>query len=272
MSAQSASDNSELQYSGSGGITQFYFGNGFLLTENLSVGVAASFLHGAIDRRETITSGYAFGTEVASVTYVNQGKLDFGLQYVFPIGDDNSLTIGAVYNNRLRLNTSYETAIYQSQDTLASDKTSIDDYVLPQKFGSGVAFRTNQSTLTFDLSYEQWSQAKLEDDLKLRNTRRASAGYQYRADDSGSFLNGVVFRTGGYVQENPLILKNTTFRDWGLTVGIGLPVSNGRNALNLSYSYNRSGTLEKNLISQQSHIFALDITFRDLWGIRRKFD
>lgn len=270
--SQRAGSSQGLQYIGSGGVSQYYFGNAFQLTKNLSLGVTASFLHGSIDRREIVTSGFAFGTEVNNTTAVRQGKLDFGLQYSIPMGTDQSLTIGAVYDNRLRLNTSHQMAIYQSTDTIAADKTNIDDYVLPQKLGSGIAFQSNQSIFTFDLSFQQWSKARLEDDLKLRDTRKLAFGYQYRGDGSESFWNGVVLRTGGYVQENPMILQNTTFRDWGVTVGIGIPVSNRRNSLNLSYSFNRSGTLEKNLITQQSHIFALDITFRDLWGIRRKFD
>jgi hypothetical protein len=268
-----AADNSTGdQYSGSGGVSEFYFGNAFQLTKNISVGVTASFLHGSVNRREIVTSGLAGGTEVSSITYVNKGKLDFGLQYMIPMGTDNSFTIGAVYNSRLSLDTREEMTIYHKQDTLASDKTNVDDYILPQKIGSGLAFQHKQSLVTFDITYQQWSKGKLEDDLKLRDTRRVSFGYQYRGTSAGSLWNGVVLRTGGYLQENPIVLQNTSFRDWGVSVGLGLPVSNGRNALNLTYSYNRSGTLEKNLINQQSHIFALDITFRDLWGIRRKFD
>jgi hypothetical protein len=260
-------------YTGSGGVTQFYFGNGFQITKNLSLGVTAAFLHGSIDHKETITSGAALGTQVSNLTAINKGKLDFGFQYQFFLGTNNSLTIGGVYNSSLRLNTSNLLSIYQQTDTLDSQKTKIDDYVLPQKVGSGISFQTLHSTISADVSYQQWSKANFESGLRLRDTRRASVGYQYRGGKSGdSFWNGVVVRAGGYMQQNPLILQNLSFSDWGVTFGLGIPVSNGKNAINLSYSYNRTGTLEKNLIQQQSNIFALDITFRDLWGIRRKFD
>jgi len=271
-SSQTIGDNSSLQYSGKGGVTQFYFGNGIQVTKNLSVGVTASFLHGSIDRVETITSGYALGTQLSNLVAVNKAKLDFGLQYVFPIGTDKSLTIGGVYENRLRLNTSSQMTILQQFDTVAADTPPVDDYILPQKSGGGIAFQTLQQLFTVDVSYQEWRRARLEDNLKLRNTRRASFGYQFRGDPRNSFWAGFTFRAGVYVQENPLVLQKTTFTDWGATVGIGLPVSNGRNSLNLSYGYNQTGTLANNLISQQSHIFTLDITFRDLWGIKRKFD
>jgi hypothetical protein len=272
-SGRAIGDNSTSEYIGDGGVTQFYFGNGFQITKNLSIGATASFFHGSIDRKETITSGLALGTEVSNYTYINRGNIDYGLQYQFFLKNDRSITIGAVYNNKLRLNTSQQTTVYQRNDTLSSNKTDVADYVLPQKFGGGIAFQTKQSMFTVDLSYQQWSKGKLEDGLKLRDTRRMSVGYQFRGSKSAdSFWNAVVFRTGYYVQENAMILQQTPFTDWGTTFGVGIPVSGKRNSLNLSYSYNHSGTLERSLIQQQSQIISLDITFRDLWGIKRKFD
>jgi hypothetical protein len=271
-SGRGIGDNSSLAYLGSGGVTQFYFGNAFQVTKNLSIGATASFYHGSIDRKEIITSGLALGTQVNNSTYINKGSFDYGVQYQFFLKKERSITIGAVYNNRMRLNTSQQTTIYQLQDTLSNDKKDVADYVLPQKFGGGVAFQSKQSTLTFDVSFQQWSNGRLEDLLKLRDTRRASAGYQFRGSAGESFWNGFVFRAGYYMQQNAIVLQQTSFTDWGVTFGVGLPVSGKRNSLNLSYSYNHTGTLEKSLIQQQSQIISLDITFRDLWGIKRKFD
>lgn len=137
-----------------------------------------------------ITSGLALGTEVNNSTYINRSSFDYGLQYQFFLKKNRSITIGAVYNNRLRLNTSQQTTIYRQRDTLSNDKQGVADYVLPQKF-------------------------------------------------------------------------------WG---GVGIPVSGRRNSFNLTYSHNHSGGLENSLIQQQSQIISLDLTFRDLWGIKRKFN
>lgn len=271
-SGRGIGDNSTLAYLGSGGVTQFYFGNAFQITKNLSIGATASFFHGSIDRKEMITSGLALGTEVNNSTYINRGSFDYGLQYQFFLKNNRSITIGAVYNNRLRLNTSQQTTIYQQRDTLSNDKQDVADYVLPQKFGGGVALQSKQSTFTIDVSYQQWSNGRLEDRLKLRNTRRTSFGYQFRGGGTESFWSGVVVRAGYYMQENAMILQQTTFTDWGVSFGVGIPVSGRRNSLNLTYSYNHSGTLENDLIQQQSQIISLDLTFRDLWGIKRKFD
>lgn len=271
-SGRGIGDNSALAYIGSGGVTQFYFGNSFQITKNLSIGATGSFFHGSIDRKEMITSGLALGTEVNNSIYINKGTFDYGLQYQFFLKKDRAITIGAVYNNRLRLNTSQQTTVYQQRDTLSKANLAVADYVLPQKIGGGVAFQSKQSTFTVDVSFQQWSNGRLEDRLKLRDTRRASVGYQFRGAGGESFWNGFVFRTGYYMQENAMILQQTTFTDWGVTMGVGIPVSGRRNSINLTYSYNHTGTLDKGLIQQQSQIISLDVTFRDLWGIKRKFD
>ncbi len=271
-SGQGIGGNSSLEYLGSGGVTQFYFGNAYQITKNLSVGATASYFHGSIARREIITSGLALGTEVSNNVYINRGNIDYGLQYQFFLKNERAITIGAVYNKQLRLNTSQQTAVYQQNDTLSNSKTDVADYVLPQKFGGGLAFQTKRSTLTADVSYQEWAKGKLEDHLKLRNTRRASIGYQFRGSSMESFWGGVVVRAGYYVQENAMILQGISFTDWGATFGVGIPVSAKRNSINLSYSYNHSGTTDKSLIQQQSQIISLDVTFRDLWGIKRKFD
>jgi hypothetical protein len=273
QSSRLAGDNSSVEYEGTGGVSQFYFGNSFQITKNLSIGVTGSYLHGSIDRKETITSGLALGTQVNNQIYVNKGMLDFGLQYQFFLGESRSLTIGAVYTDKLRLNTSGRQAIYQQNDTLASTKNNIADYTLPRKAGAGISFQAKQSTFTADVSYQEWANAKLETGLQLRNTRRGSIGYQYRGDATGdSFWGSMIFRAGGYMQEDAIVLQKTPFNDWGFTLGIGIPVSGKRNTLNLSYGFNHTGTLEKNLIQQQSQIISLDLTFRDLWGIKRRFD
>lgn len=273
VSGRRLSENSTLQYSGSGGVSQFYFGNGFKITKNLSIGITGSFLHGSIDRNETISSGLGTNTQMQNSTYITGGNLDFGLQYQFLLKNDRSLTLGAVYDDPLTLRTYGDRYIFQASDTISSENISLGDYILPAHYGVGISFQTPRSTITGDVSYRDWSKAHLDDGLILRSTRRLSFGYQYNGNPGADgYLGSVILRTGGYIQENYLVLENVPFTDWGVTFGIGLPSANNRGIINLSYSFNQSGTVANNLISQQAHVIALDLTFRDLWGIKRRFD
>lgn len=136
-----------------------------------------------------------------------------------------------------------------------------------------VAYRSQRSTIASDLKLKNWSNAQLDQGLALQNTARLSIGYEYKGNPkSEKYLGIIALRSGVYTQNNYFVLKNTPFREWGFSLGAGLPISSNRGMLNLSYNYNRTGTTEKKLIEQSAQVFMLDIIFRDLWGIRRKFD
>ena len=141
------------------------------------------------------------------------------------------------------------------------------------KIGGGISYQTRRSTISADVTFSEWSRAKLEEGIRLRNTLRYSIGYEYNGDDeSDIYWKNIQLRSGVYLQDNYLILNKSTFVDWGFSLGLGLPFNGNRGLVNFSYNYNQSGTTSNGLIRQQANVFVLDFTFRDLWGIRRKFD
>lgn len=262
-------------FSGSGGISQVYFGNAFQITRGLSIGVDGSYLFGSIDKNESIVSGYGSGTTLLKKVTANKLKADFGMQYSFRMKKDRSLTLGLVYNPQVKLNTKAERMLLRTNegDTTARAKVDVDDYVLPQTFGAGLSFQTPRSTLAVDVRYQEWAKATLENNVDLRNTTKTSFSYTYEGNPKGEkFWDFVQVRTGLHFQNNYLKLDEGSFNDWGFSFGLGLPVRQNLGTINLSYHYNRSGTTTSGLIEQHSNSIVVDFTFRDLWGIRRKFD
>lgn len=268
-------EGSSVTYSGSGGISQFYFGNAFQINRNLSIGIDGSYLFGSIEKDETITSGRGSGTVLKNKVNANRLNAGFGAQYAFFIAKGRSLNFGAVYTPKVRLNTESERMLIGAidDDTTFSENLNINDYILPYSVGAGISYQTKRSTLAFDFTYKAWSQAVLDNDAKLQNTSRFSVGYTNEGNSNGeSYWDFVQFKAGFHVQNSYLVLDNTSFNEWGVSAGFGLPISGNRGTINLSYHYSQSGTLQNDLIKQQSNIIVLDFTFRDLWGLRRKFD
>jgi hypothetical protein len=266
-----------VQYTGQGGLTQAYFGNGFQLTKNFSLGFNAAYIFGSIEREETVASTSISGLRLEDNTYINKPSIDFGAQYAFFLRENKELTFGATYATHVNLNTSSTKSIFQylatSEDSLYTEEVEVDDYILPSQIGFGVAYQLPRSTFAADLKLKNWSNAQLDKGLTLQNTARFSFAYEYKGNPkSEKYLNAVALRSGFYTQNNYFVLKNTPFREWGFLLGAGLPISGNRGTLNLSYNYNHTGTTEKKLIEQNAQVFMLDIVFRDLWGIKRKFD
>jgi hypothetical protein len=267
-------EGSGVSYSGTGGFSQFYFGNSFQVTRNLSVGVDGSYLFGSINKNEFITSGYGSGTVLKNSVSANRLKTDLGIQYSFFLDKKRSVNFGFTYGHKVRLNTKSEMMLIGSQgDTTASDEADIEDYVLPSALGAGISYQSRRSTVAIDLKYTKWSEATLEDHIGLRNTSRLSFGYTYEGNPNGlTYFDFVQLKTGFYIGNNYLLLADASFDEWGLSAGVELPIAGNRGTINISYHYNRSGTLQGGMVREQANMLMVDLTFRDVWGIRRKFD
>jgi hypothetical protein len=268
------SELTDVNYTGKSGLTQFYFGNGFQITKNLSVGANASYIFGSLQKEESIIAGRSYGLNLKNRIFLNNLNMDWGAQYSVKL-KKNSINIGLTYGNKVSLNTSGEVKAYEAfgRDSLFTKSLSLNDYVLPSQLGAGLAFQSPRSSIVFDYKFKNWEEAQLDDGVKLQNTHRISAGYEYKGKPtSEKYIDGIALRTGFYTQNNYLVLNNRPFDEWGFTLGTGLPLNGNRGTLNLSYNFNSTGTKEKGLIQQQSTVFVIDVVFRDIWGIRRKFE
>ncbi len=270
-----ADESSTITYNGNGGLSEFYFGNGYQVTKNLSLGATVSYIFGSLEKTETIASGTGAGIGVTNKIRGYKLTGDMGAQYSIFLSKNRSVSIGLTYNPRFRMNTDRDVTAHESftADTLWTEELDQRDYILPERIGSGLSFQTQRSVYAVDVTYSGWSKARLEDGLNLRNTMRFSLGFEHKGSgDADSYLQNIQLRTGFYVERNYLVLSNTTFNDWGFSLGLGLPLFENRGIINLSYNFNRSGTINNNLILQRADVFVLEFTFRDIWGIRRKFD
>jgi hypothetical protein len=260
---------------GEGGLNQYYLSTGFRITDQFSIGGSFTLIAGSIRKKETVTSGDGSGIVVESKTVARRASWDVGAQYTHSFNKKRSLTIGTTFSPSIQLNTRKDFNVYQAfgQDTLFTEDGEINDYKLPQAFSGGLAFNTKRSLLAVDYRYSDWKTGYLDDQTRLRATSRLSAGYNYKGNPDGErYLDFVELRTGLYFEENYLVIRNNTFTDWGVSVGTGVPFNSGRAMLNLTYSYNVTGTRSANLISQRANVFSIDIVFRDLWQRRRISD
>lgn len=263
-------------YSGSGYTNKVYWGNAFNITGNLSVGVNAGLLFGSVNRSESVSSTYN-SDELTLTNRIHARKMtiDFGAQYKFHLPGKRTLSAGVIYDHGVTLyGNSTINLISGDADTLKTYTGNTIQYKLPRSVGAGISLTTEKSLLAADVRFRQWSEAGYSDRTEsYRDTWRISAGYhRYGTLDAESIIKRLQFSAGAYVQDYNLKLRDTVLPNYGFTLGLALPVMEGRSTLGLSYGYDRFGTQENDLILQQSHRLSLDITIRDIWGARAKYD
>ncbi len=269
-------ENVNYTYEGSGTISQLYWGNSIDVIKNLSIGVNLSYLFGSLSKNESINALTPSGILILeNKITANKFDIDAGVQYKINLRKHKALVIGLVADDGVSFNARQKNYLFDgSLDTLNTSTGTKLNYVLPASLGVGLAFQTRRSIVAGDLNFENWSEADFpEEETIFSDTWKFSAGYMYKGNpEAMSYLGSVSLRTGFYVQNYYLRLKENDLPSWGMTFGLSLPVFDNRSSINLTYSFDQLGTLQDGLILQRSQKIMLDVIVRDFWGRRRKFD
>lgn len=300
-------------YEGSGGVNQFYFGNGikpFYKLKNkalktLSLGVNASYLFGNIDniRRSVFpSSGAYFNTRSGTTTRIGDIYFDYGLQYACSIDsikgrvlkEKVKLLFGATFANQSLLSAKIDSLSYTYfnssnfevvKDTLQNVQDVKGQIQLPLSFGVGFGIRKGERLLiAADYRIQNWSSYKIfERSQNLKNSMSASLGVQFTpkppSGGKNNYARIVSYRAGIRYAETPLELKNTRLKEYGVTLGLSLPVEKDIlfrsffSRVNIGVEFGQRGTSQNGLIKEQYIKGTIGFTVNDpTWFLRRKVD
>lgn len=280
------SDNSAASYvttySGEGGLHQLYFGGGFKIFKNLSVGANISYLWGGITRtmEETFplsSSNYPF--TIQTNVDVHSYKLDFGLQYTQPLGKKHSVTLGAVYSPGHNLNS---TAYEMRQNGGSSDsgttvtRTDIEaDYGIPTTVGVGLAYvYDDRLTVGVDGMLQNWDKVVYENENVFCKRARIGIGAEYIPNPMGrSYLAFVKYRIGAYYSKPYYKINGQRAADeYGITAGFGLPIPRTRSMVSISAQYVKTKGTMAAFLDENTLRLCIGITFNERWFFKRKVD
>lgn len=257
-------------YTGKGGLNRLYWGNAFQLTPHLSVGGNVNLLFGTLEETQTFVSEGTLGNfSVKSKNYLKGASFDAGLQYQIPMGR-KKLVFGLTYASPVNLSSEKTSQLLALQDTL--DQVEIWDqaFEIPQKLGAGFSFKASERlTFAADVTYQPWSQGKLNEDLTLLDTRAVSFGVEYipTYDKYLGYYQQTLLRAGFKWQNSYLEIDDKQVDEWQLSVGVGLPFNRFRHHLNLSYAYSQRGNSS---LLETRHQISLNVSLRDVWFLRPK--
>ncbi|WP_294554722.1 hypothetical protein [uncultured Bacteroides sp.] len=279
-------------FTGDGGLHQLYGGIGVKVLKNLSVGVNASYFWGDITRTRTIiypetseSSSYIQQTGVSISDY----KLDFGAQYTQEFSKKHSVTIGAVFSPKHKLNNDYTVT---TQASAASTDELDATLELPNMFGFGFTYNYDRRlTVGVDYSLQQWSKAKFgvagsatdnigamrtdfNETYDYCNRHKISVGAEYIPNLIGrSYLSHIKYRLGAYYTTPYYkIGGKEAAREYGVTAGFGLPVPRSRSILSISGQFVRVSGQETNFVNENIFRVSIGLTFNERWFFKRRVE
>ncbi len=281
-----------LQTAGKGGISKFYLGTGIAVLKNLSVGVNVSYMWGQLSTIKSIyidPSLNQYNVQEVRKTYVGDVYVDYGIQYhkLFKnklLEDKYKLVIGTTFNLATGLNSSQDYSartlgvggISGTKDTIVYDGNRKGVINLPFIIKSGVSFEEiDKWMVCADINYANWSTYKLfgtTDSLKNNLSISAGASFIPKKADYKNYINRIEYRVGARYDNGYLNIYGTNISTYGVSAGLGLPLSIRGSKLNITGEYFVRGTAKDNLIREEYFRIIMGLTFSDKWFVRYKYD
>ncbi len=258
-------------YEGEGGINQVFIGNSLRPFKGFSLGVNSSYLFGNIDRNSSVGSnheGFLLSRQLLS-RKIQGWYFNFGAQYQFNLSPQSFVTLGVIFSPETKVTTFETETLLRQQlgstnrfDTIAYKEGARGNITLPQTWGAGMFVKFNNSwSAGVDYQTQSWKDFAINQSIEgLNNANQISLGIQHNPliTTSSRFFSFLDYRAGFRYGQSYLNLNNTTFNEFGISFGVGVPVFRSRSKINIGFEYSQRGTTINNLIRED--IFRVNIT------------
>lgn len=278
-------------YTGDGGLHEVYVGLGWNPFADFSVGANFGYVWGNYAQNITQTF-YEDGTATSASNGLRRQieadlssyKIDIGVQYPIKIGKNDVLTPGITYGIGHAINSP---AHYYSYVANGDTTKSVIEkaFELPTSFGAGLAWaHKEQWKVGLDVTHQRWGECRVPQIINDKfvsttenymNRTKIVIGGEFQPDRySSKYLRRVQYRMGASFS-TPYYKVNghNGPREFGVTAGFALPVSNNinnRSVVNIAFQWGRSVPSVSSLITENYLRLNVGITFNERWFMKWK--
>ena len=271
-------------HAGDGGFTNFFLGSGVNINKNFSVGVNMTVLFGQVERLNQLdfTENYIFNDNSTEKLQLGGINFVYGMQYSASLKNEYFFNAGVSLNSSKYYNSKYE---YLSSMLLGSSTFDTVSYVaddstkafIPGTLKLGFSFgKKNKFTTGIDFITTKWSNSKIPGAIGYAaDTRSLLFGAEFIPDkfSNYSFLKRLEYRVGGHIEDNYLIINGKQIKEYGASIGLGLPMRRSMSKTNLFFDFTRKyGSKGSNLYSENFYTMGISLNLYDFWFVKRKYD
>lgn len=276
-------------FSGTGGLNRMYIGNAFAITEQLSIGVNASYLFGQQNNSVMVyfpDSTHYINTKTENSTRLNSFIFDYGLLYNMPLGNERSLSIGLTFGQQMRLDVKrnyIEKAvegglggnIENVQDTIFYSPEEEGSLILPAQIGVGLVYTKHNNWLAgVDFNWQNWEAYEafgLNDSLVNSWNIAVGGAFTPPHTSISKYWRRVTYRAGFRYEQTYLSLRGTPLNEFGISFGVGLPLPRSLSTVDLSLELGRRGTTTNDLVQETFINFTLGVAIYERWFMQRRY-
>jgi len=296
----SSEETLEYKYRGEGGINKVFLGLGYQLSNNIRIGVDASYNFGNITNTN-IAFGYNEQGEFLQyhTREVNRSDLggisyNFGIIYTKLLKSNLQFTASGSYapstnlkskNQRnfstvvVNLDTEQEVALNTIDVDLSEIGLETTDLKIPSKTSIGFGFGTPRKWFAgVDYTFLKASQFSnrliVVDNSTYEDASTISVGGFYipEFDSFNKYWKRIVYRTGIRFENTGLKVNNQVIKEFGISFGVGLPVGRIFSNANIGLELGKRGTTNANLVEENFVNFQLSLSLNDRWFEKLRFN
>ncbi|MCX6184240.1 MAG: hypothetical protein NTX74_04170 [Flavobacterium sp.] len=276
------------KFEGTGGVNKVFFGYGYQLKPNLSIGAEVNYNFGEIQTNSLkYINGIQFGVLEENTTVLSGFNYKIGLLYQRKI-EKIDFYSGLHYNYNSNLNTTTEQTIssvtyseYLSPlvvDELSQNQSTARLHMPNQiSIGAGIG-KTRNWMIGTEFTWNQSSaMGNRYDNITVASFKN---GYKYSLggfwipnyNAFSNYFQKITYRTGFRYENTGLVIQNQTIKDYAFTAGFGLPLGGTFSNLNIGVEYGQKGTVLSNLVRENYTNVVMSLSLNDKWFVKRKYD
>ena len=299
LESRNSIDSLQYKYSGNGGLNKVFLGFGYLISDNISIGVDARYNFGNIQNNAL---EFLYDDEQLPLDYqareINRSDLsginyNLGISYNAVFNEKtqllSSLTYSPGYNLKSKNKRTFASVIVNDSgieypiNEIEVDLLSLDleetDLKMPSKMSIGLGIGSIRNWFVGS-EYTMIKSSVFSSDLldienaTFEDSSILSIGGFY-IPDYNSFnkvWQRVVYRSGIYFEKTGLNINNQSIKEFGISFGLGIPVGRLFSNLNTVVEIGRRGTTNENLVKENFVNFQLSLSLNDRWFVKRKYN
>ena len=291
------------RFQGEGGINKVFFGLGYQLSNDFSIGVDFNYNFGNV---QNTALEIAYTPEGDLVQYqtreYNRSDLsglnvNFGLAYNKKITDKLELSATATYSPESTLNSEnerqystvslsaidYEVITVSSviDDDLEARNLENTELTMPSRLSFGAGLGAPRSWFvgmeyTFQNTADFSNPVFNNEITAFENASQISMGGFYIPNYNAfsGYFKRVVYRAGFNYANTGLVIKDESIKEFGISFGLGLPVGdkNFFSNANIGFEFGKRGTKNQNLVQENFINFNLSLSLNSRWFQKRKYN
>ncbi|MBQ7856374.1 MAG: hypothetical protein IJ348_04595 [Alistipes sp.] len=249
-------------YQGTGDLTEVKAGIGWEAFKGFSIGVAAKYYWGNIQRGYSATATNDYVGEGVTNTVagldsyaISNFKFQVGVQYSVIKSEKRILTLGATYDygGSLRPKITKTITTNASTQVTVINREESSEMAVPHTVNAGVMYQDAKFTTGFDYEYRNWGsdnnfseRAYGGMEVKYENTHTYKFGFEYTPNrfDVRNYMRRISYRIGARYGDYYQSFGGKRIDQWAVTAGFGFPLRfMGATGINVGVEVGGRGTL-----------------------------